>query len=116
MDHGEVGRYWDGNAEVWTEMVRAGYDHYRDGLNTPAFFEMLPKVEGLSGLDVGCGEGYNTRLLAKRGALMTGIDISERFVQHAREAETEQQLGVDYKQALSIFRSAGRASISLRPS
>jgi len=47
---------------------------------------------------------------------MTGIDISERFVQHAREAEAEQQLGVDYKQALSIFRSAGRASISLRPS
>jgi hypothetical protein len=28
--------------------VRAGYDHYRDGLNTPAFFEMLPKVDGLS--------------------------------------------------------------------
>jgi hypothetical protein len=48
MDHEEVGRYWDGNAEVWTAMVRAGYDHYRDGLNTPAFFEMLPKVEGLS--------------------------------------------------------------------
>ena len=48
MDHEEVGRYWDGNAEVWTEMVRAGYGHYRDGLNTPAFFMMLPKVEGLS--------------------------------------------------------------------
>jgi hypothetical protein len=45
MDHEEVGRYWDGNAEVWTELVRAGYDHYRDGLNTPAFFEMLPDVE-----------------------------------------------------------------------
>jgi hypothetical protein len=33
MDHEEVGRYWDENAEVWTELVRAGYDHYRDGLN-----------------------------------------------------------------------------------
>jgi len=29
MDHEEVGRYWDENAEVWTELVRAGYDHYR---------------------------------------------------------------------------------------
>ena len=37
MDHEEVGRYWDDNAEVWTELVRAGYYHYRDGLNTPAF-------------------------------------------------------------------------------
>jgi hypothetical protein len=45
MDHEEIGRYWDGNAEVWTELVRAGYDHYRDGLNSPAFFEMLPDVE-----------------------------------------------------------------------
>ena len=38
MDHAEVGRFWDGNAEAWTELVRAGFDHYRDGLNTPAFF------------------------------------------------------------------------------
>ena len=53
MDHEEVGRYWNENADVWTELVRAGYDHYRDGLNTPAFFEMLPEVEGLYGLDVG---------------------------------------------------------------
>lgn len=52
MDHEEVGRYWDENAEVWTELVRAGYDHYRDGLNTPAFLDMLPDVNGLSGLDV----------------------------------------------------------------
>ena len=55
MDHEEVGRYWDENAEVWTELVRTGYDHYRDGLNTPAFLEMLPDVNGHSGLDVAAG-------------------------------------------------------------
>jgi SAM-dependent methyltransferase len=68
MDHEEVGRHWDENAEAWIELVRAGYDRYRDGLNTPAFLAMLPNVEGLSGLDVGCGEGNNTRLVAERGA------------------------------------------------
>jgi SAM-dependent methyltransferase len=102
MDHEEVGRYWDGNAQAWTELVRAGYDHYRDGLNTPAFFEMLPDVEGLYGLDVGCGEGHNTRLLAERGALMTGIDISETFVRHANEAEGAQALGIDYRLASAV--------------
>jgi ubiquinone/menaquinone biosynthesis C-methylase UbiE len=102
MDHEEVGRYWDGNAEAWTELVRAGYDHYRDGLNTPAFFEMLPDVEGLYGLDVGCGEGHNTRLLSERGALMTGIDISEIFVRHANEAEAAQPLGIDYRLASAV--------------
>lgn len=97
MDHEEVGRYWDENAEVWTELARAGYDHYRDGLNTPAFFGMLPSVDGHSGLDIGCGEGHNTRLLARRGARMTGIDIARTFVRNAREAETEQSLGIDYE-------------------
>ena len=102
MDHEEVGRYWDENAEVWTELVRAGYDHYRDGLNTPAFFEMLPDVDGLFGFDVGCGEGHNTRLLAERGASMTGIDISETFVRHAREAEAERPLGIRYELASAV--------------
>ncbi len=42
-------------------MARAGYDFYRDQFNTPAFLDLLPEVRGLHGLDVGCGEGYNTR-------------------------------------------------------
>ena len=41
---------------------------YRDYLNTPAFFDMLTDVNGLFGLDIGCSEGRNTRLLAERGA------------------------------------------------
>ena len=102
MDHEEVGRYWNENAEVWTELVRASYDHYRDGLNTPAFFEMLPGVDGLSGLDVGCGEGHNTRLLAERGAHMTGIDISRNFVRYAREAEAARPLGIRYENASAV--------------
>ena len=69
--------------------MRAGYDFYRDGLNTPAFLPMLPETRGLSGLDIGCGEGHNTRLLAERAARMVGIDISGNFVRHAREAEEE---------------------------
>ncbi len=102
MDHEEVGRHWDANAGAWTELVRAGYDHYRDGLNTPAFLEMLPDVEGLSGLDVGCGEGHNTRLVSERGARMTGIDISETFVRHAREEEDREPRGIRYERASAV--------------
>ena len=102
MDHEEVGRHWDENAEVWTELVRAGYDHYRDGLNTPAFFDMLPDVDGLAGLDVGCGEGHNTRLVTTRGARMTGVDISETFVRHAGEEENREPLGIRYERASAV--------------
>jgi hypothetical protein len=60
----EVALYWEANAETWTRHARAGYDIYRNGLNTPAFLDMLPPVRGLCGLDIGCGEGSNTRELA----------------------------------------------------
>ncbi len=99
MDAEEVGRHWDAKAEAWTRLARAGYDVARDGLNTPAFLEMLPAVDGLSGLDVGCGEGHNTCLLAGLGARMVGIDISENFVRHAREEEARRPLGIRYRRA-----------------
>lgn len=99
MDHEDVGRYWEGNAETWTNLVRSGYDVYRDGFNSPAFFAMLPDVEGLIGLDVGCGEGYNTRLLAGRGARVTGVDISPTFIRYAEEAEEARPLGIRYRVA-----------------
>ncbi len=97
MDETEVARYWNGNAEAWTEMSRAGIDFYRDHLNTPAFMAMLPEVRGLRGLDLGCGEGYNTRQLAGLGARITGIDISEAFIGYARESERADPLGIDYQ-------------------
>src|SRR5436853_2176161 len=102
MDHREAGRYWNESAESWTKLARAGYDVYRDHLNTPAFFAMLPSVEGLSGLDIGCGEGHNTRLLAKRGARLSAIDIAEVFIAHAREAEQQTPLGIDYRVASAV--------------
>jgi ubiquinone/menaquinone biosynthesis C-methylase UbiE len=97
MNHEEVGRYWNENAEVWTKLARAGYDVYRDYLNTPVFFNMLPNVEGLSGLDIGCGEGHNTRLLVGCGAHVTAIDISEKFIQYAKQSEEQDPLGIDYR-------------------
>ena len=102
MDHEEVGRYWDENAETWTRLVRAGYDVARDGLNAPAIFEMLPEVDGLSGIDVGCGEGHNTRLVAERGARMVGVYISETFVRHASEHEARKLMGIQYRRASAV--------------
>ena len=102
MDHKEVGRMWDENAEVWTRLARAGYDVYRDLVNTPAFLDMLPDVAGLEGIDIGCGEGHNTRQVAQRGARMTALDISETFVGHARQAEIDEPLGIRYLRASAV--------------
>lgn len=89
MNDNDPARCWEANAETWTTLARAGYDVYRDGLNTPAFFASLPVVRGLRGLDLGCGEGHNTRLLAGRGARVVGLDVAATFLRHARDVETE---------------------------
>jgi SAM-dependent methyltransferase len=96
MDTREVGRYWESNARAWTTLSRQGWDVYRDALNTPAFLALLPEIGGRSGLDIGCGEGHNTRLLAARGARMAGVDLVPTFIEYAREAERENPLGIQY--------------------
>ena len=67
-------------------LARAGYDVYRDHLNTPAFFQMLPDVTNLRGLELGCGEGYNTRLLALAKAPGSQPLTSPRLVGKYRPA------------------------------
>ena len=46
---------------------------------------MLGDVQGISICDLGCGEGYLSRILASRGALVTGVDISQMLLRHAKE-------------------------------
>jgi ubiquinone/menaquinone biosynthesis C-methylase UbiE len=106
MEDSTVRRCWEGNARAWTELSRAGYDVCRDHLNTPAFFELLPDVSGLSGIDIGCGEGHNTHLLSARGARMTAVDIALEF---ARAASGESPSGIHYLAADALrlpFRDA----------
>lgn len=79
--------------------MRRGLDVFRDALNSPAFFAMLPPVRGLHGLDVGCGEGANTRQLARLGARMVAIDVAPTFIRHAEDVEKTVPLGVDYRLA-----------------
>jgi 2-polyprenyl-3-methyl-5-hydroxy-6-metoxy-1,4-benzoquinol methylase len=94
MDEATVRQYWERNAATWTRLSRAGYDVCRDCQTSPAFFEMLPDVSGLTGLDIGCGEGYNTRRLAARGARVVALDVAPSFLQAA--AAHEGSSGIHY--------------------
>lgn len=59
---------------------------YNEFLDMPATMSLLPKnLKGLCALDAGCGSGIYCRLLAARGAVVTGIDVSETMIQIARK-------------------------------
>jgi SAM-dependent methyltransferase len=78
---------WEANSESWTTLTRSGHDRYRDLVNTPAFFSMLPPIDGLRCLDLGCGEGHNTRLLHLAGGRAIGLDIVEAFARASIDCE-----------------------------
>jgi SAM-dependent methyltransferase len=92
----ETARYWDDNAVAWAAEVRQGRDLAREFLNNPAFLAFIGDLHGQDVLDAGCGEGYNTRILARRGARMMGVDLSERMIALAREEERREPLGIRY--------------------
>ena len=98
-DDRTVARYWDENADLWTDHVRRGWDAYREHYNNPAFFQFLGEVRGKRVLDAGCGEGCNTRILSRMGAQVTGIDLSSKLIEHARQAEAHEPLGIHYEVA-----------------
>jgi SAM-dependent methyltransferase len=95
----EVARYWDKNADLWADHVRKGWDAYREHFNNPAMLDFIGDLNGKTVLDAGCGEGYNTRLLARNGARMVGVDISQGMIELARQEEQREPLGIRYQVA-----------------
>ena len=107
----QVAAAWDANAAIWVEHVRAGYDRYRELFTRPAFLAFVPDLSGLEVIDLGCGEGSNTRALARRGARMTGLDVSSRMIAAARASEAAEPLGIVYREG-SFTRLDGYAEAS----
>lgn len=64
-----------------------------------AFWKALDDVQGLKVLDAGCGSGYFTRRLAKKGAKVYGVDFSEKVVEYCKKREEDEQLGCKFSQA-----------------
>ena len=96
MPENETKREWDNSAKAWADFVRTGKDYYREGLNNPAAFELVGNVKGLNVLDMACGEGFNTRILAAKGAKVTGIDFSPQLIELAMQEEKKKALGIKY--------------------
>ena len=106
----DVARYWDDNAAAWAREVRQGHDVTREFLNNPAFLALIGDLRGRQVLDAGCGDGYNTRILARAGAHMTGVDLSARMIGLAQDEERRAPLGIRYARAsytdLALFAGA----------
>ena len=78
---------WTKYAQDWIvsdQSVRTGF------LDT-WMLEALGDVSGKSVIDIGCGEGRFCRLLSELGADVTGIDLTEALIEHARSVGSKRE-------------------------
>lgn len=87
---------WDEVAHDYHKTVGETGDSYHRTYVNPVIFEILGDIQGLSILDLACGQGYLSRILARKGAEVIGVDISEKMLEIARASEASEPLGVKY--------------------
>lgn len=84
------------NSAFWVKIIREQLDQYRTDLTDAAVLSALGSVEGSEVLDGGCGEGYLSRELSRRGAEVTGLDLSTSLIQEAVNEATRHDLRVNH--------------------
>jgi len=96
MKKSKIQLEWNKSADAWLDFVRTGKDHCRYYMNNPGMFKLLGNIRRKKILDLACGEGYNSRIMAKKGAEVISVDFSKNQIKHAIEAEKINKLGIKY--------------------
>ena len=91
----ETRALWNRVADDWRIQVGDDGDGNRILNSDPVLWTFAGDVNGLTVLDAGCGTGYLSKKLRDRGALVTGIDFSERMIEIARTQHPDIDFRVD---------------------
>jgi 2-polyprenyl-3-methyl-5-hydroxy-6-metoxy-1,4-benzoquinol methylase len=88
----------DARYDAVADFYAAGFDSTADSVSQ-ALLDLLGPVTGAGVLDVACGHGRITREIARRGATVTGVDISEKLILKALSAQRVEPLPISYLHA-----------------
>lgn len=87
--------HYDPIAAWYDGQVRTGLLH---AFALPTLLDLIGEVRGETVCDLACGQGVLARLLAARGARVSGIDISGALLTLARDYEAATPQGIAYTQ------------------
>lgn len=86
MNDARIIERWRDNGEAWTIAVREGRIRSRVLVTDAAIVETVLARGPRTVLDIGCGEGWLARELARRGIDVLGVDAVDDLVERARLA------------------------------
>lgn len=87
---------WNEVAEWWDkEVADIGAWHQKHDID-PVILELLGNIKNKKILEVGCGNGYFSRILAQKGANITAIDLSDKLISLAKDREKIKPYGIKY--------------------
>lgn len=81
----DISKEWDAVCRKRAEVIQRGDDFSLLGVNIPCILKYLEKCNKSNVLDIGCGSGYLTNLLAEKCENVVGIDASSCSIDIAQE-------------------------------
>jgi len=76
---------WGGVSEWYSNYLDTDNDSYHAKVILPNLMRLVDPKEGMNILDLACGEGYFARAFAKKGAHITGADVSTELIGLAKK-------------------------------
>ena len=92
-------RMWNAAAADYEAAVTSGSDWRQQHVISPAVLGLLGQVADQDILDAGCGPGWLSVELARRGARVVGIDAAEQMLLRARERAGDASQSIRFVQA-----------------
>lgn len=101
-----------GAVAKWYEQHLSGDDTYHAKVVAPNLIRMLGPEPGMQVVDIGCGEGYFTRIISASGAHTIGADISPELIALAKKHNPEIEYHVAAADSLRFSQSASVDAIT----
>ena len=94
----DVKKTWNACGEAFDRFTTAT-DSFSENIERPAVEQLIGDVTGLRLLDLGCGSGTYSVWFARRGAQVTGLDLSQTMISLAEQRAMQQGIQAQFKVA-----------------